>query len=88
MKTSKLKFTATKSSGEVSGLLMLPEDVKALFVFAHGAGAPMDHPFMNKASEYLSDKNIGTFRFNFPYTEKQTKSISPAPILMETIDRL
>jgi uncharacterized protein len=81
----KLKFQATRSSGEVSGLLLLPPDSKALLLFAHGAGAPMDHPFMNKMAEYLAGERVGTLRYNFPYTEKKVKSISPAPILMETV---
>jgi uncharacterized protein len=81
----KIKFTASKSSGMVSGLLLLHEDSKALLVFAHGAGAPMDHPFMNKAAGLLAEGKIGTLRYNFPYTEKKVKSISPAPILMETV---
>jgi uncharacterized protein len=80
-----IKFIASKSGGEVSGILILPEKPKALLLFAHGAGAPMDHPFMNKAAEYLEEENIGTLRFNFPYTEKKSKRIDPAPILMETI---
>jgi uncharacterized protein len=82
---TKIKFQASGSSGEVSGLLLLPSDSKALLTFAHGAGAPMDHPFMNKIAEYLGEEKIGTLRYNFPYTEKKIKSISPAPILMETV---
>lgn len=82
---TKIKFTASKSSGEVSGLLNLPEDAAALLLFAHGAGAPMDHPFMNKMAACLADERIGTLRFNFPYTEKKLKRIDPTPILMETI---
>jgi uncharacterized protein len=80
-----LKFTATKSSGEVSGLLLLPENPKAVLVFAHGAGAPMDHPFMNKSADSLSEEDIGSMRYNFPYTENKSKRINPAPVLMETV---
>jgi len=42
-----IKFYVSKSSGEVSGLLLLEKNSKALLLFAHGAGAPMNHPFMN-----------------------------------------
>jgi uncharacterized protein len=80
-----MKFKATKSSGDVSGILILPDKMKALLVFAHGAGAPMDHPFMNKTAGYLAEEGIGTLRYNFPYTEKRTNRIDPAPILMETV---
>lgn len=84
-KTRNIKFTATKSSGEVSGIIILPDKPKLLLLFAHGAGAGMNHPFMEKMSGYLADEGIGTFRYNFPYTEKQKKSPDPAPILMQTI---
>ncbi|OGU77728.1 MAG: alpha/beta hydrolase [Ignavibacteria bacterium RBG_16_34_14] len=80
-----IKFTASKSSGEVSGILILPKNPKFLFVFAHGAGAGMKHYFMEKVSSYLADEGIATLRYNFPYTEKNKKSPDPAPILMETV---
>lgn len=87
MKISKrnITFTATKSSGEVRGILHLPHDVKYLYVFAHGAGAGMNHSFMESVSGLLSEEGIGTLRFNFPYVEKGKKSPDPAPILMQTI---
>ncbi len=83
--THHIKFTASKSSGEVSGIITLPEQPSYLFVFAHGAGAGMNHPFMEKMSDYLANEGIGTLRYNFPYSEKKGKSPDPAPILMETI---
>jgi predicted alpha/beta-hydrolase family hydrolase len=85
MKRKEIKFTASKSSGEVSGILCLPPDVKYLYVFAHGAGAGMNHGFMESVSELLSEQGIGTLRFNFPYVEKGKKSPDPAPILIQTI---
>jgi predicted alpha/beta-hydrolase family hydrolase len=84
-KTRNIKFTATKSSGEVSGIIILPEEPKFLLLFAHGAGAGMKHSFMEKMSGCLADEGIGTLRYNFPYTEKQKKSPDPVPILMQTI---
>ena len=83
--TRNLKFIASKSSGEVSGILILPEKPKFLLLFAHGAGVGMKHPFMEKVSNYLAEENIGTLRYNFPYTEKKTKRPDPAPILMQTV---
>ncbi len=75
----------SKSSGEVSGILVLPANPKLLLLFAHGAGAGMKHPFMEKMSGYLGDESIGTLRYNFPYTEKKIKRPDPQPILMETV---
>jgi predicted alpha/beta-hydrolase family hydrolase len=80
-----IKFNASKSSGDVSGLLILEKNSKALLLFAHGAGAPMNHPFMNNMANYLAEEKIGTLRYNFPYTEKKVKRIDPPPILMATV---
>lgn len=39
----------------------------AHFVFAHGAGAPMDSPFMNTIAEGLAAESILVTRFEFLY---------------------
>lgn len=80
-----IRFIASKSSGEVSGILMKPAEIKYFLLFAHGAGSGMDHPFMEKVSLHLADQGIGTLRYNFPYSEKRKKSPDPASILMETV---
>ena len=36
-------------------------------VLAHGAGAPMDAPFMNAIAEGLGDAQVRVVRFEFPY---------------------
>ena len=53
----------------LSGLLLLPKDARSLYVFAHGAGAGMNHPFMAEIAALLADRGIGTFRYQFPYME-------------------
>ncbi len=42
-----------------------------LFLFAHGAGAGMDHEFMQDVSTRLAEKGVRVARFNFPYMEKR-----------------
>jgi len=49
------------------------ENPKAIFVFAHGAGADMNHPFMKELSSELAKFRIATFRFNFLYMEQKKK---------------
>ena len=44
-----------------------PEEAKNLFIFAHGAGAPMDTDFMNFFAQNLAKNNIRVLRFEFPY---------------------
>ena len=57
----------------VSGLLLNPPDARACFVFAHGAGAGMAHPFMNAVAAGLFERSIATLRYQFPYMEKGAK---------------
>jgi predicted alpha/beta-hydrolase family hydrolase len=85
MPAKELRFEATRSSGKVSALLMLPRGAKWLLVFAHGAGAGMKHAFMTKLSDRLAEHGIGTFRYQFPYMEKHSKRPDPKPILFGTV---
>jgi predicted alpha/beta-hydrolase family hydrolase len=49
------------------------ENPKALFIFAHGAGADMHHDFMEQVSALLVKKHINVLRFNFPYMIKRSE---------------
>ena len=57
-------------AGRVSALLTLPDDARWLYVAAHGAGAGMRHPFMERIADALAGKGIATFRYQFPYMEQ------------------
>ncbi|MBT8768394.1 alpha/beta family hydrolase [Metapseudomonas boanensis] len=41
--------------------------VKSTLILAHGAGAPMDSPFMENVSEKLVARGVAVVRFEFPY---------------------
>ncbi len=60
-------------AGSVSGLLTRPSKPHACFVFAHGAGAGMAHPFMEKVAAGLGERHVATLRYQFPYMEKGSK---------------
>ena len=64
----------------VSALLLVPPRAAACFVFAHGAGAGMAHPFMAAVSSGLAERAIATLRYQFPYMEKRTKRPDPPKI--------
>jgi predicted alpha/beta-hydrolase family hydrolase len=53
----------------VSALLLSPDRPKACFVFAHGAGAGMTHPFMETAAGGLAERGVATLRYQFPFME-------------------
>jgi predicted alpha/beta-hydrolase family hydrolase len=44
-----------------------PEDASVTLILAHGAGAPMDSPFLEKFAGGLADRGIRAVRFEFPY---------------------
>jgi uncharacterized protein len=59
----------------VSALLMRPANAKALYVFAHGAGAGMAHKSMASNAQGLAERGIATLRYQFPYMEKGSKRV-------------
>jgi predicted alpha/beta-hydrolase family hydrolase len=61
----------------VSALLIRPPDARALYVFAHGAGAGMTHKGMASNAEGLAVRGIATLRYQFPYMEKGSKRVDP-----------
>ena len=64
----------------VSALLIRPDDAKALYVFAHGAGAGMTHKAMESNALGLAERGIATLRYQFPYMEKGSKRVDPPKI--------
>jgi uncharacterized protein len=74
-----------KPNVQVSGLLQLPAQPKACFVFGHGAGAGMNHSFMADLSAALIARNIGTLRYQFPYMESGSRRPDPPALCHATI---
>lgn len=64
----------------VSGLLLRPESAKALYLFAHGAGAGMTHKAMESNARGLAAREIATLRYQFPYMEKGSRRPDPPRI--------
>jgi predicted alpha/beta-hydrolase family hydrolase len=72
MTAEKLKLDLDNAAS-VSALLLRPKDARACFVFAHGAGAGMAHPFMEVVATGLCARGIATLRYQFPYMEKGSR---------------
>jgi hypothetical protein len=68
----RLRF-AVEGAGEVSAILMRPADSRWLLVLAHGAGAGMTHPFLEKLARELASVGVATFRYQFPYMEQRRR---------------
>jgi predicted alpha/beta-hydrolase family hydrolase len=51
-----------------------PKSSALTLVLAHGAGAPMDSPFMNRIAAGLGESGIRVVRFEFPYMSAQRRT--------------
>lgn len=69
MNEKELRFLATPEKGEVSALLIRPENATHLLVLGHGASTNMRHATLRSIAERLAEVGIATFRYNFPYSE-------------------
>ncbi len=54
---------------------------RAVFVFAHGAGAGQHHPFMAGVSKALAARGIDVVTFDFPYKRLQKSAPDRPPVL-------
>jgi hypothetical protein len=71
MSRQSFKIAVSTSSGKVSAKYMVPEKPTCIFTLAHGAGASMDHVFMETLADSLFKVGIATLRFNFPFAEQK-----------------
>lgn len=65
-----------------------PPDSRIRFLFAHGAGGPMDSPFMSAVARGLAERGIRVIRFEFPYMAarregKRTGAPDRQPVLLD-----
>jgi len=71
--------------GDVSGLLLRPNDARLLFVLAHGAGAGMRHPFLEVVAQRLAERSIATLRYQFPYMEQRSRRPDSPAVAAATV---
>ncbi len=50
-----------------------------LIILAHGAGAPMDSPFMEQMTELLLQRDVAVARFEFPYMAERRETGKKRP---------
>jgi predicted alpha/beta-hydrolase family hydrolase len=65
-----------------------PEEAPQTVVLAHGAGAPMDSPFMERIARGLARGGLRVVRFEFPYMARRRRGgrggpPDPGPVLAE-----
>ena len=76
---------AVHGGERVSALYLAPTPAFAAYVFAHGAGAVMRHPFMEALAQALAARAIATLRFQFPSMEKGSKRPDSPPVAQATV---
>jgi predicted alpha/beta-hydrolase family hydrolase len=64
---------AVDTDHTVSAIYLAPRGAIACYVFAHGAGAGMSHPFMEAVAQGLAARKIATLRYQFPYMESGSR---------------
>ena len=69
----------------ISALAFVPKNPTACLVFAHGAGAGMNHPFIAAVSEGLARRDIATLRYQFPYMDKGSRRTDPPKLCHDTV---
>ncbi|MEN8144460.1 MAG: alpha/beta family hydrolase [Gemmatimonadota bacterium] len=88
MTSTSHRFLADPAAADpvmVSARLVRPPGSMALLVFGHGAGAGMEHPFMEFVSDLLAVRKVATFRYNFPYKERGRRMPDSAAVLETTV---
>ncbi len=71
-----------------------PKNSKHVFLFAHGAGGPMDHSWMGTVAKAMGEQGIRVVRFEFPYMAarrtagKKGGAPDRPPVLLDTWRRV
>ncbi len=80
-----LSIPVSETSGAVSGLLCVPPQAKVLYVLAHGAGAGMRHPFLERMAIVFSERGVATLRYQFLYMEKRQHRPDPPALAVAAV---
>lgn len=72
-------------SGMVSAVATGCAEPSAAYVFAHGAGAGMNHVFMQRVAAGLAERRIATLRFQFPYSEAGKHRVDTPTVAQATV---
>ncbi len=61
-------------------LAVVPGGARALLVLAHGAGAGMRHPFMERFAAAIAVHGVATLRYEFGYMEQGSRRPDPPAV--------
>ena len=69
----------------VSAVVTRPAEAYASLALFHGAGAGMDHPFMDGFARAIAEEGVAALRCNFPYMEAGKRSPDREPVAVATV---
>lgn len=84
MASTETPLTIAVGESNISAIHLRPENPFATLVVAHGAGAGMEHPFLQGFAEALAHEGVATLRFNFPYREAGRRFPDRPPLSIST----
>jgi uncharacterized protein len=76
---------AVQDAVSVAGRLVMPPGARACYVLAHGAGAGMEHPFMQATAAELGALGIASLRYQFPYMQRRERRTDPPALCHATV---
>jgi predicted alpha/beta-hydrolase family hydrolase len=78
-----MSFTVELDNGRSTTAVryVAEKPARMLFVFAHGAGAGQQHPFMVNTAKGLAARGIDVVTFDFPYMHAKRGAPDKAPVL-------
>lgn len=71
--------------GGTPALVTFSRDPRWLYVFAHGAGAGMRHPFMATLAVALAERGVASLRWEFPYMAAGKKRPDRADVAEDAV---
>ena len=69
----------------VAALWDAPAQPRAAYVFAHGAGAGMQHAFMAAIAEGLVARGVACLRFQFPFMQQGSRRPDPPDVAQAAV---
>lgn len=76
---------AVDAATTVSALWQTPAAPQAACVLAHGAGAGMQHAFMQALADALAEQGVATLRYQFPFMERGSKRPDAPALAQATV---
>ena len=80
-----IAVTVPLDAAPLAGLLTRPAAARACYVFAHGAGAGMTHPFMAAFADDLAARGVACLRFQFPFMQRGSKRPDPPALAQDAV---